>query len=153
VELPAAAIERQLAIAPIARFATRGRDGAPRVVPVVFAWDGARAWSPIDGKPKRAGELARERDVVAEPRVALLLDRWDPDWRTLWWIRVDGDAEVVPLAAGGEAAERAARALRAKHPQYATTPLFSGEPRLLSIRARRLVSWCAGPDAVAAALE
>lgn len=142
MELPPDAIERALDGWPVARLATSRPDGAPHLVPIVFARAGGALWSPVDGKPKRHAALARLANVRAEPRVALLLDDYADDWSRLWWLRVDGEAHVVD---GAEPAAEAA--LRAKYPQYASTPLFAAEPCWLRIAPRRLASWCASPAA------
>lgn len=143
VEIPPEAIERLLDSWPVARLATGGAAG-PHLVPVVFARAGGRLWSPVDGKPKRGGELARLRNARRDPRVSLLLDHYDEDWTRLWWIRVDGAAQVL----GAAGAEAAVAALRAKYPQYGEVPLFAGSPTLLSIEPLRVSGWCAAAAAV-----
>ena len=143
VELEPQAIEALLERWPIARLVTLGGDGRPAPVPVVFARVGGALFSPIDGKPKRGSVLARERNLAADPRVALLLDHYADDWDLLWWLRVEGRAEVVPAAAH----PRALDALRAKYPQYARTALSSGEPRLLRVAVERISSWRASARA------
>jgi PPOX class probable F420-dependent enzyme len=132
-------IDRLLDTWPVARLASVGPDGAPHLVPVVFARTGGVLWSPIDGKPKAGRPLARLRNVEREPRVALLLDHYDDDWQRLWWIRIDARAQAVAGDAGAEAA------LRAKYPQYETMPLYAGEPLLLRIDPLRVASWRAAP--------
>lgn len=149
MQLSGDAIERILGSWPVARLATQGPRGLPAQVPVVFArWQG-RLWSPVDGKPKSGGELARLRNVRARPGVSLLIDHYDADWRRLWWLRVDGVADVIRRSAGDADAELAgvAGALREKYPQYRETPLFSGDPTLLAIRPTRMLSWSASQDA------
>ncbi len=144
MELPGPLSERLLDTWPVARLATLGPDGAPHQVPIVFARRGATLYSPVDGKPKRGGELARLRNVRRDPRISLLLDHYDDDWTRLWWIRVDAVAQVV----GTEGAEAAVTALRAKYPQYAEVPLFAGPPTLLSIEPLRVSGWCAASAAL-----
>jgi len=141
MELERAAIERILDTWPVARLATLSAAGAPELVPVVFARSGGALWSPIDGKSKRGPELARVRNVRADPRVCLLLDHYDADWSQLWWLRIDGRAAAVGLDAPGAGA--AAEALRAKYPRYAqgVTPLFTGAPTLLRIEVVRAFGW------------
>jgi PPOX class probable F420-dependent enzyme len=149
VDLPESAREILLRRSPVARLATLGPGGAPRLVPIVFVWHAGRLHSPVDGKPKAGGELARLRDVRRDPRVCVLLDGYADDWARLWWLRLDGVAEVVSAAGEEEAPiAAAAAALRAKYPQYRTTPLFRGEPTLLVVRVERVRSWCAGPEAL-----
>jgi PPOX class probable F420-dependent enzyme len=79
----------------VARLASIRPDGAPHVVPVVFALEGDTVWLVVDEKPKRGRALQRLANVRANPRVSLLVDRYDEDWRRLWWVRVDGRARVV----------------------------------------------------------
>ncbi len=78
MELPARIVDLVLESWPVARLATLGPAG-PHLVPIVLARAGGCLWSPIDGKPKDGGELARVSHLRSEPRAALLLDRWDPD--------------------------------------------------------------------------
>lgn len=135
------AIERILASWPVARLATLAEDGRADLVPIVFAESGGALWSPIDGKAKRGAELERVRNLRRDSRVTLLLDHYDADWTKLWWLRVEGEAELV----SGDSAEgrAAAEALRAKYPAYRSgvTPLFSGPPTLLRIRIARAFGW------------
>jgi PPOX class probable F420-dependent enzyme len=142
VELEPEEIERLLDTWPVARLATLAEDGRPELVPIVFARSAGALWSPIDGKPKRGGELARVRNVRRDRRVTLLLDHYDEDWSKLWWLSVPGDAEVVSgLSREGDAA---AEALRAKYARYSSgvTPLFApGPPTLIKIRAGRAFGW------------
>ena len=141
MKLETGEIERILARWPVARLASLARDGRAELVPIVFAWSGGVLWSPIDGKPKRGTELARVRNLRADPRACVLLDRWDADWEKLWWLRLDGRAELVP--ARGAAADAAAAALRAKYPRYRSgaTALFAGEPTLIRFAVERRIGW------------
>jgi len=104
----------------VARLATCGPDGRPHVVPLVFAVDGDRVYSAVDHKPKRSNDLRRLANLRGNPAAALLVDHYDDDWTTLWWVRVDGPARVVTDA--GER-ERAVRLLTAKYEQYERVPL------------------------------
>jgi PPOX class probable F420-dependent enzyme len=150
MRLPDATVDRLLETWPVARLATVGPDHAPHVVPVVFARAGGQLWSPIDGKPKTGRTLARVTHLRDTPRASLLLDRYEDDWTQLWWIRVDGAAAVVSPSGPVESdrdAGPAVAALRAKYPQYASTPLFRGEPTLIRVRITAVRSWCASADA------
>lgn len=143
MELESGQVERLLADWPVARLATLRPDGTPHLVPIVFVRLGERLWTPVDGKPKGAGELQRLRNVRHDARVAVLLDEYGADWSALWWIRVDGRAEIVTAAApdADPTVGPVARALRAKYPEYAHTPLFHGEPTLLAIHIAQTRSW------------
>lgn len=141
-------VERLLDRWPVARLATSGPAG-PHQIPIVFARAGGRLWSPVDGKPKAGGELARVRHVMGDPRVSLLLDDYDRDWTRLWWLRVDAEARVVRPAQPGVDAEVAAAlaALRAKYPQYASVQPLRDPPTLLAFQPTAIRSWCASADA------
>ncbi len=148
MEIPEHVVEALLDKWPVARLATLGGDGRPHQVPIVFARAAERFWSAIDGKPKRAGELARVSNIRRRPQVSLLLDHYDADWTRLWWIRIDGEAEVwEPVGPDANSDVVAGLgALRDKYPQYEKTPLLRADPTLLCIRVVSLRSWCPGPD-------
>ncbi len=85
-----------LGSARVARLATVATDGRPSVVPVCFAAIGGVVYHAVDHKPKTTRRLARLEHIAAEPRVALLADRYDDtDWSVLWWVRADGRARVL----------------------------------------------------------
>jgi PPOX class probable F420-dependent enzyme len=104
--------------------ATIGADGRPRLVPICFVLDETRPvlYTPLDDKPKQTDEpqeLARVRDLLGDPRVSVLVDRWDEDWSALAWLRCHGTASLLEPAEAAEHAP-AVTALRAKYPQYAS---------------------------------
>ena len=146
MELAGDEIDRILDSWPVARLATQRADGLPSQVPIVFARSGERLWSPIDGKPKGDGELARVRNIRARPGVSLLIDHYAEDWERLWWLRVEGVAEVIcPSDLEGDAeVAGAVAALRNKYPQYRDTALFRGVPTLVAVRPLVIRSWRAG---------
>jgi PPOX class probable F420-dependent enzyme len=124
--------------------ATIALDGRPRTVPICFALDAAQpvVYTPIDDKPKSTDDplaLARVRDIAADPRVTLLIDRWDEDWTRLAWLRCQGVAAVlVPATDPGEHG-LAVTALRAKYAQYATHRLETRP--LIRITVERVTAW------------
>jgi PPOX class probable F420-dependent enzyme len=122
----------------VAHLATARPDGQPSVVPVVYAFDGLRFLTPLDGKPKRVelGRLRRVRDIRANPHAALVIDRYDEDWRRLAWVQARGRADIV---VSGDVYERGILLLAARYPQYATVAL-AGRP-LLVIEVAELRSW------------
>ena len=119
----------------VARLATVRRDGSPHLVPVCFAVSGDAIYTAVDHKPKSTADLARLRHIAAEPRVALLADRYDDDWSRLWWVRVDGDAKVVESA---QERNEALAALAAAYRQYAERP---PEGPVIAVRPRRFRGW------------
>lgn len=112
------------------RLATVTPAGAPHLVPVCFAFTGGRFAIAIDEKPKRSVRLARLANIAHEPRVCLLVDRYDDDWERLAWLRVDGLATELER---GDAWPAALTGLRARYPQYRgmaleSRPLIAIEP-------------------------
>ena len=108
----------RFAAARVARLATAGPDGAPHLVPIVFALSGDTLYSAVDGKPKRSLALRRLANVAANPRVTVLVDHYDDDWTALWWVRADGTARVLEPAEAAVALEL----LTARYRQYVTSP-------------------------------
>jgi PPOX class probable F420-dependent enzyme len=111
-------LRRRFASSPVARLSTVRPDGAPHVVPVVFALAGDTVFSAVDAKPKRSTHLQRLANLRAEPRCALLVDHYEDDWRRLWWVRADGVAEVVDAPARHPGIQ----ALVQRFPQYRDEP-------------------------------
>ena len=86
---------RRFAQARVARLATLA-PGGPRLVPITFALAEEVIWSAVDDvKPKRTRALARLEHIAADPRVSVLADHYEDDWRALWWVRADGRARVL----------------------------------------------------------
>ena len=112
--LPPAIAEERVALARIGRLATVTPAGRPHVVPVCFALDGGRIVTAVDAKPKVTRALARLENVRATGRASLLVDHYEEDWSALWWVRVDGIAEVIE-------SDAAIDALAAKYEQYRET--------------------------------
>jgi PPOX class probable F420-dependent enzyme len=112
-----ATMRERLALAPVARLATVGPDGAPHLVPCCHALVGEVVYTAVDDvKPKRSLALRRLENLRAEPRATLLVDHYDDDWSTLWWVRVDGSARLLD---GGDERHRSLEILAEKYPQYA----------------------------------
>ena len=153
MKLPPDAIERLLEPWPVARLPTPGKDGSSHQAPVVFVDRGNGLWSPIDGKPKALGLLARTRNVRRDPRVSLLLDHSEQDGTRLWWLRVDGAADLHQTA-DPETHPRVASvpvASRKKCPQYREIPALVGRPMLMRVRVPVVHGGCAAPQAFSAA--
>jgi PPOX class probable F420-dependent enzyme len=120
----------------------------------VFARARAALWSPIDGKRKRGGELARVRHVRRDPRVSLLFSHYEEDWTRLWWLRADGEVEIRSAAQPTRGAEEAAAvaALHRKYPQYERIPVLGSDALLLRIAVTSRRSWSASEAGGAALL-
>ena len=103
----------------MARLATTDPDGRPHLVPIVFALDGDTLYSAVDRKPKRSSKLQRIENARARPDVTILVDHYDEDWGSLWWIRLRGRARVLD---DGEERDYALALLKEKYLQYKAEP-------------------------------
>jgi len=122
----------------VARLATADEAGQPHVIPIVFAIDDHALYTPLDEKPKRVAprQLKRARNLLANPQIAIVVDRYDEDWTRLGWVMVTGMGQVVE---DGEAHEAGVRLLQEKYAQYGAMPL-EGRP-LIVVTPRRVTSW------------
>lgn len=127
---------RRLVEARVARLATVDAEGRPHVVPIVFAVDGDDVYSAIDDKPKVTRQLKRLRNIARHPHASLIADHYDEDWRQLWWVRADGEAEVLQT---GAERERALELLRAKYIQYDQLAYELGA--VVALRVSRWRGW------------
>jgi PPOX class probable F420-dependent enzyme len=110
-----AEMRRRVAAARVARLATIDPDGAPNVVPLVFVLDGDIVYSSVDEKPKGTRELRRLQNLRRDPRFMLLVDHYDEEWPTVWWVRLRGRGRVLEE---GAQREHALRLLAEKYEQY-----------------------------------
>jgi PPOX class probable F420-dependent enzyme len=114
-----AELRHLFASSPVARLSTVRPDGAPHLVPMVFALVDDTVYSAVDAKPKRSRRLQRLANIRADPRCALLVDHYEDDWGRLWWVRADGHGEVVDEPS---AAHPGIEALVRRFPQYRDDP-------------------------------
>jgi len=128
----------------VARLATADGDGHPHVVPVCYAFDGARFYTPLDEKPKRVAgrELRRVRNIEARHEASLLVDQYDDDWSRLGYVLVHGRADVLMPEDAVHA--YALVLLRERYRQYRTMALETHP--VIVITPDHVVSW--GPALV-----
>src|SRR5215469_12773412 len=107
----------------VGRLATADADGHPHVVPVCYAFDGTRFYTPLDEKPKRVAgtRLRRVRNIEARHEASLLIDQYDDDWSRLGYVLVHGRADL--LQPEDEAHRHAVALLRERYAQYRTMAL------------------------------
>ncbi|MGA9011537.1 MAG: TIGR03668 family PPOX class F420-dependent oxidoreductase [Acetobacteraceae bacterium] len=122
----------------VGRLATADASGNPHVVPVCFAIDNAALYVTIDEKPKRASprSLKRLRNMLDNPSVAFVADRYDEDWQQLGWVMLRGRADIL---ADGPEHDRAQALLRERYAQYRTMQL--AELPVIALRIERVTSW------------
>jgi PPOX class probable F420-dependent enzyme len=120
---------------PVAMLATVGADGAPHLVPVVFAVHGDVVYTAVDAKRKSTHRLRRLANIEGNPQVTMLVDHYDGDWTQLWWVRADG---VAAIHYSGEEMATGYFLLRRKYPQYQRIAL---DGPVVTVEVRRWASW------------
>jgi PPOX class probable F420-dependent enzyme len=129
---------RFLAQRRIAHLATADARGLPHVVPVCFAVAQSTLYITLDEKPKRhpGTALKRVRNIIENPAVAVVADRYDEDWTLLGWVMLRGRAEI--LAAGAEH-DDAQALLRSRYQQLETMQI--AQQPVIAVRIERTTSW------------
>jgi PPOX class probable F420-dependent enzyme len=122
----------------VAHLATADSQAVPQVVPVCFGLAEDVLYITIDQKPKREGArpLKRLRNIAENPRVSVVFDRYDEDWRRLGWVMLHGQAAI--LMEGAEHG-RAQSLLRARYTQLEAMEI--GPLPVIVIRIERIASW------------
>jgi PPOX class probable F420-dependent enzyme len=133
----AAIMRQKVETARVARLATTDSSGQPHVVPITFALADDRLVWAVDHKPKATVDLKRVRNLTARPDVSVLVDYYDDDWTTLWWVRVDGTARVLDSS---DDRDRVIEMLVAKYDQYRNIPPIGPA---VEITIKRWVGWSA----------
>ena len=123
----------------VARLATADASGSPHAVPVCFAFSGTSIYVALDEKPKNvpATDLKRVKNILENPEVALISDRYAEDWSLLAFVMVRGRAELLEPDAEEHAA--AVRLLRGKYHQYEAMKIE--ENPVIAIHPEKAVSW------------
>ena len=122
----------------VARLATGDRNGQPHVIPICYVFDGKALYSPIDEKLKRTSplRLRRIRNILENPHVAVVVDRYYENWKKLAYVLIRGRARLLTR---GKNYQRAVLLLRRKYPQYRRMAI---EQRpMIHIRPTRVTSW------------
>jgi PPOX class probable F420-dependent enzyme len=129
---------RFLATRMVGHLATADARANPHVVPVCFVLSDSTLYITIDEKPKRrsGAALKRVRNILENPSVAFVADRYATDWAGLGWVMLRGQAEIL---AGGSEHEHAQALLRARYPQL--NAMRIGELPVIAIRLERVTSW------------
>jgi PPOX class probable F420-dependent enzyme len=124
----------------VARLATADADGAPHNVPLCYWFDGRNIYFAIDEKPKRntGTRLKRMRNIVENPRVAIVIDHYEEDWAQLAYVMIRGRAQVVE---DPQEYMQALRSLRDKYLQYRAMTLIPERNPIVRIEPARVNAW------------
>ena len=123
----------------VARLATSDENGSPHLVPVCYAFDGTRFYTPLDEKPKRVAgtQLRRVRNIESRHEASLLIDQYDDDWSHLGYVLIHGRADL--LQPGHEIHRHAVALLRERYVQYRTMALE--QYPVIAITPDHVTSW------------
>lgn len=123
----------------IAHLATASSQGAPHNIPLCFGFDGVCFYFAIDQKPKRQSGLMikRMRNIAQNPKVALVIDHYEEDWRKLAYVLIFGHAAIT---AGAEY-QKFLESLRKKYSQYQTMDLQLPTNPIVRIDPERVHVW------------
>lgn len=123
----------------VGRLTTVDTAGEAFAVPICYAFDGERFFTPIDEKPKRRDRpLKRVRNIQETGRVTLLIDHYDDeDWSQLAWLMIRGRAFLIEPGYDGHA--DAVQLLRNRYSQYREMQLESAQ--IIVIEPDRVTSW------------
>ncbi len=106
-----------------ATLGTVDESGRPHLVPVTYVVleddNTYHVYIAIDDKPKQSVNLRRLRNIMANPRVSLLVSEYSDNWEELWWVRADGTALVSGF---GELPDGLLAAFQSRYPWYLARP-------------------------------
>lgn len=129
---------RFLAQRRIAYLATADSRAVPHVVPVCFVMSEGTLYITIDEKPKRqpGTALKRLKNIVENPAVAVVVDRYDEDWALLGWVMLRGHAEILT---DGTEHHDAQALLRSRYRQLNAMQI--AQLPVIAVRIERATSW------------
>lgn len=104
-----------------------------------YACDGASIYIALDAKPKRVEpqRLKRVRNMLENPAVALVVDRYSDDWSELAYLLIRGTATLLPVEDPQH--NHAVTLLRARYPQYHSMPIQDNP--VIAIRPTIVTAW------------
>lgn len=131
----------------VARLATVDCYNQPHVIPVVFVFDGAYFFIPLDRKTKTVtpGELRRVKNIEKNAKVALIIDKYTEAWEKLWYIMIVGQAGIIENKDQIALLKEIHKMLITKYPQYES--LGMGES-CIKIQPLKVTSWKNAMDTV-----
>jgi len=105
--------------AKVARLATVDQKSHPYVVPVVFVFHENSFFIPLDEKVKTVNprKLKRVKNIEKNPNVTLLIDKYQNNWKNLFFLMIHGKATVID-AKNSKVMDKIHKLLILKYPQY-----------------------------------
>jgi PPOX class probable F420-dependent enzyme len=105
--------------AKVARLATVDQKSHPYVVPIVFVFHENSFFIPLDEKTKTVNsrKLKRVKNIEKNPNVTLLIDKYQNDWKNLFFLMIHGKAKVID-GKNNKLMDKIHKLLILKYPQY-----------------------------------
>jgi coenzyme F420-0:L-glutamate ligase/coenzyme F420-1:gamma-L-glutamate ligase len=118
----------------VIRLATADASGIPHLVPLCFALNGETVYIAGGANTKRM------RNVMQNPRVALLADHYVEDWSVIGYVLLFGTALGLPV---GEEHARASSLLKKRYSQFEGDPyrIVFEEGSMLVVHIERVVAY------------
>jgi nitroimidazol reductase NimA-like FMN-containing flavoprotein (pyridoxamine 5'-phosphate oxidase superfamily) len=125
-------LARVVALERVCRVATVGRAGVPHVVPVVHVLAGDKLYFASEGDAKKV------KNLRANPRVAVTVDVYSEDWKSLKGVAIQGTAAVL---GDGPRFRKMRRLLYEKFPQYPAEAALGKGDVIVEVTPRHVFSW------------
>jgi len=122
----------------VARLATVDQNGHPYVVPICYVYDGRFIFFVLDQKPKKVKllELKRVRNIIINPQVSLVIDKYYEDWQKLGFVTILGEANLLK---NGKEHDRVILMLKDKYIQYRAMDINYNP--IIKITVSKIIPW------------
>jgi len=124
--------------AKVARLATVDQKSHPYVVPVVFVFYENSFFIPLDEKAKTVNSrnLKRVKNIEKNANVTLLIDKYQNDWKKLFFLMIHGKAKVID--GNSKLIDKIHKLLISKYPQYKKIGIGDS---CIRINPQRITHW------------
>ena len=125
--------------AKVARLATVDQKSHPYVVPVVFVFHENSFFIPLDDKTKTVNpkNLKRVKNIQKNSNVALIIDKYQNDWKKLFFLMIHGKATVID-GKNSKIMDKVHKLLISKYPQYKKIGVGNS---CIKINSQRITHW------------
>ncbi len=125
--------------AKVARLATVDQKSYPYVVPVVFVFHENSFFIPLDNKTKTVNprKLKRVKNIEKNSNVTLLIDKYQNDWKKLFFLMIHGKATVID-GKNRKLMDKVHKLLISKYPQYKKIGIGNS---CITIQPKKVTFW------------
>jgi len=125
--------------AKVARLATVDQKSYPYIVPVVFVFHENSFFIPLDEKVKTVNprKLKRIKNIEKNSNVTLLIDKYQNDWKKLFFLMIHGKATVID-GKNRKLMDKVHKLLISKYPQYKKIGIGNS---CITIQPKKVTFW------------